>query len=85
LFSGLAWFNDREALVVKIKLRPGESLQTAVKRFRRLCERAGLPREIRRRAYYQKPSELKRRARLRQRKKLLKQLKKQQQQLIRIL
>ncbi len=71
--------------MVKIKLRPGESLQQAVKRFRRLCERAGLPREIRRRAYYQKPSELKRRARLRQRKKMLKQLKKRQQQMLRIL
>jgi len=30
-----------------------------------LCERSGLPREIRKRAYYQKPSEQNRRAKLR--------------------
>jgi small subunit ribosomal protein S21 len=30
-----------------------------------LCERSGLPREIRKRAYYQKPSEQTRRAKLR--------------------
>jgi small subunit ribosomal protein S21 len=40
-------------------------LQAAVRRFRRLCERSGLPREIRKRAYYQKPSEQNRRAKLR--------------------
>ena len=51
--------------MVKIRLRPGESLQAAVRRFRRLCERSGLPREIRKRAYYQKPSEQARRAKLR--------------------
>lgn len=51
--------------MVKIRLRPGESLQAAVRRFRRLCERSGLPREIRKRAYYQKPSEQNRRAKLR--------------------
>ncbi len=55
--------------MVKIRLRPGESLQAAVRRFRRLCERSGLPREMRRRAYYQKPSEQNRRARLRALKK----------------
>lgn len=55
--------------MVKIRLRPGESLQAAVRRFRRLCERSGLPREIRKRAYYQKPSELNRRSKLRQKKK----------------
>ena len=55
----------KEVRVVKIRLRPGESLQAAVRRFRRLCERSGLPREIRKRAYYQKPSEQARRAKLR--------------------
>ena len=51
--------------MIKIRLRPGESLQAAVRRCRRLCERSGLPREIRKRAYYQKPSEQNRRAKLR--------------------
>ena len=51
--------------MVKIKLWEDESIHMAVRRFRRLVERTGLKREMRRREYYQKPSETKRRARLR--------------------
>jgi small subunit ribosomal protein S21 len=51
--------------VVKLKVRDSESIQEAVRRFRKLVERSGLKREIRRRAFYEKPSEVKRRARLR--------------------
>jgi len=51
--------------VVKLKVRDSESIQEAVRRFRKLVERSGLKREIRRRAFYEKPSEIKRRARLR--------------------
>ena len=46
-------------------LRDRESIQEAVRRFRKLVERSGLKREMRRRQYYEKPSEIKRRARLR--------------------
>ncbi|MFV2067883.1 MAG: 30S ribosomal protein S21 [Pirellulales bacterium] len=46
-------------------LRQNESIQLAVRRFRKLVERSGLKREMRRREYYEKPSEIKRRARLR--------------------
>jgi small subunit ribosomal protein S21 len=51
--------------VVKLKVRDSESFLEAVRRFRNLVERSGLKREIRRRAFYEKPSEVKRRARLR--------------------
>ena len=51
--------------MVKLRLRDNESIQEAVRRFRKLVERSGLKKEIRRREYYQKPSEIKRRARLR--------------------
>ena len=51
--------------MVKLKVRDSESIQEAVRRFRKLVERSGLKREIRRRAFYEKPSEIKRRARLR--------------------
>ncbi|HOM17458.1 MAG TPA: 30S ribosomal protein S21, partial [Thermoguttaceae bacterium] len=37
----------------------------AVRRFRKLVERSGIKREIRRREYYEKPSVIKRRARIR--------------------
>ncbi len=51
--------------MVKLRLRDNESIQEAVRRFRKLVERSGLKREVRRRQYYEKPSETKRRARLR--------------------
>lgn len=51
--------------MVKLTLREKESIQEAVRRFRKLVERSGLKKEMRRREYYEKPSETKRRARLR--------------------
>ncbi len=51
--------------MVSMCVRDRESIQEAVRRFRKLVERSGLKREMRRRQYYEKPSETKRRARLR--------------------
>ena len=51
--------------MVKLTLRERESIQEAVRRFRKLVERSGIKKEMRRREYYEKPSEIKRRARLR--------------------
>ncbi len=54
------WFG-----VVKLTLREKESVMDAVRRFRKLVERSGIKKEMRRRESYEKPSETKRRARLR--------------------
>lgn len=51
--------------MVKLILRQNESIQEAVRRFRKLVERSGIKREMRRREYYEKPSVIKRRARIR--------------------
>ncbi len=51
--------------MVKIVLRERESAQEAVRRFRKLVERTGLKRELRRRERYEKPSDIKRKARTR--------------------
>ncbi len=48
-----------------MRLRDRESIQEAVRRFRKLVERSGLKKEIRRRQYYEKPSDSRRRARRR--------------------
>jgi small subunit ribosomal protein S21 len=48
--------------VVKIVLRERESAQEAVRRLRKILDRSGLKRELRRRERYEKPSEVKRRA-----------------------
>jgi len=55
----------REFELVKLTLRDRESAQEAVRRFRKLVERSGIKKEIRIREFYEKPSETKRRARLR--------------------
>ena len=51
--------------MVKLTLHERESIEQAVRRFRKLVERSGLKKEMRRRQFYEKPSEIKRRARLR--------------------
>lgn len=51
--------------LVKIILRPNESVQEAVRRLRKIVERSGLKRELRRRERYEKPSDVKRKAKLR--------------------
>ncbi|MCK4658926.1 MAG: 30S ribosomal protein S21 [Phycisphaerae bacterium] len=48
-------------MVVKIKPRGSESVQQMLKRFKRLCQREGLTRDMKRASYYEKPSERKRR------------------------
>ena len=53
-----------EMALVKLRVRSGESIQEAVRRFRKLCERSGLRKEMRRKAYYEKPSERRRREEL---------------------
>lgn len=51
--------------VVKLRLRENESINDAVRRFRKLVEHAGIKKEMRRREYYEKPSDMDRRNRRR--------------------
>jgi len=64
-FSHWHYNNEREFELVKLTLRDKETAQEAVRRFRKLVERSGIKKEIRIREFYEKPSETKRRARLR--------------------
>jgi small subunit ribosomal protein S21 len=57
------WGLIGEKLLVKIVLRERESIQEAVRRLRKIVERSGLKREVRSREYYEKPSDVKRKAR----------------------
>jgi len=47
--------------VLKVKVRTGESVQEMIRRFKKLCEKEGLIRDMKRNAYYEKPSERERR------------------------
>ena len=47
--------------MLKVKSRVGESVQSRLRRFKKLCEKEGLGRDMKRNAYYEKPSEKNRR------------------------
>ena len=49
--------------MIKVKSRTGESIQQMIKRFKKMCEKEGLIRDIKRNSFYEKPSEKNRRAR----------------------
>ena len=51
--------------MVVMRVRDRESIQEAVRRFRKLVERSGLKREMRSRQFYEKPSDERRRTRRR--------------------
>jgi len=42
--------------VTEVKIREDESIDAALRRFKRECERAGLMTEIKKREYYESPS-----------------------------
>jgi small subunit ribosomal protein S21 len=42
--------------MVFVKIREGESIEEALRRFKRECERNGILKEIKRREYYISPS-----------------------------
>ncbi|MDP6533125.1 MAG: 30S ribosomal protein S21 [Candidatus Marinimicrobia bacterium] len=46
--------------MVEIQVRDGEPLERALRRFKKKWERAGVLREVRRKAFYIKPSDEKR-------------------------
>ena len=51
--------------MIKIRARGGETIQQMMKRFKKMCEKEGVIRDIKRQSYYEKPSEKRRRQRRR--------------------
>ena len=47
---------------IRIKARSGESAEQMLRRFKKLCEKEGLTKDVKKHAYYEKPSERRRRA-----------------------
>src|SRR5262249_6693484 len=47
---------------IRIKARAGESAEQMLRRFKKMCEKEGLTKDVKRQAYYEKPSEKRRRA-----------------------
>lgn len=42
--------------MVNVRVREGESIEEAIRRFKRECERNGIMQEIKKREYYKPPS-----------------------------
>jgi small subunit ribosomal protein S21 len=47
--------------MIRVRVRSNESVEQMVRRFKKLCEKEGLTRDIKRTSYYEKPSERRRR------------------------
>jgi len=47
--------------MIKVKARNNESVQQMLRRFKKLCEKEGLTKDVKRNSYYEKPSERRRR------------------------
>ena len=48
-------------IMLRVKARGNETIEQMLKRFKKMCEKEGLTRDIKRQSYYEKPSERKRR------------------------
>ena len=57
---------------IRVKARSGESVEGLMRRFKKLCEKEGLTKDVRRKEFYEKPSE---RARRDARKSVVRRLK----------
>jgi len=49
-------------MAIRIKARSGEAVEQMMRRFKKLCEKEGLNKDIKRKQYYEKPSERRRRS-----------------------
>jgi len=64
LFFDSFWYQENckgFVYMLKVKSRAGESVQQMIRRFKKMCEKEGLIRDMKRNAYYEKPSEKNRR------------------------
>jgi small subunit ribosomal protein S21 len=59
--------------MIKVKARGNESVEQMLRRFKKMCEKEGLTKDIKRTSYYEKPSE-------RRRRRMRKSLKRQAQE-----
>ena len=60
--------------MANIRVREGESFESAIRRFKRTCEKAGILSELRKREHYDKPSVRKKKKKIAARKRALKKL-----------
>ena len=47
---------ESDAVMTGVRVRDGESFESALRRFKKTCEKAGILSEVRKREHYEKPS-----------------------------
>jgi len=52
----------QQLMAIRIRARHGENIGQMMRRFKKLCEKEGLTKDVKRRQYFEKPSERRRRA-----------------------
>jgi len=57
-----------DILALRMRVHEKEPISMALRRFKKLIERSGMQKELRAHQHYEKPSELRRRAKLRKQK-----------------
>lgn len=55
-----------------VKIKENESFENAMRRFKKVCEKAGIPAEVKKREHYEKPSVRRKKKALAAREKALK-------------
>ena len=60
-----------------VRVREGESFESAIRRFKRSCEKSGILTELRKREHYEKPSVKRKKKRIAARKRALKKTRKE--------
>ena len=43
--------------MIRLELKPNESVDKAMRRFKKICDREGLTRDMRKHSYFEKPSD----------------------------
>jgi small subunit ribosomal protein S21 len=61
-----------------VTVKDNESFESALRRFKKQCEKAGILSEVRKREHYEKPSIKRKKKALAARKRLMKKMRKQQ-------
>lgn len=59
--------------MVRIVVRDGEDIKNAVRRFRKVCEKEGVIRDMKKYMFYESPGERRRRAKMRSKKNIEKE------------
>ena len=54
-------FYEGSRMAIRIKARAGETAEQMLRRFKKVCEKEGLTKDVKRKQYYEKPSERRRR------------------------